>query len=87
MPEQKKNDLAVIKIDKKTLDEALKRKMIDKHLDDVLDLKKAILKTRNLLSKLEKFDEEIENGDWSAVEKYKKLKSRISNDLSIEDES
>ena len=57
-----------------------------KHWSDVLDLKKAISHTTKLLDRLEKFSEQIEGGDWSAVEKYKKLKNKISNDLSIEDD-
>lgn len=87
MGKETKTDTAIVKIDKKAFEEALKRKMIDKYLDDVVDLRKAIQRTRALLTKLEKFNDDIDAGNWDAVEKYKKLKNRISNDLSIEDDN
>lgn len=84
---KQKPENAIVKIDKTAFDEALKRKMIDKYLDDVVDLRKAIHRTRKLLTRLEGYNQEIEDGNWDAVEKYKKLKTRISSDLSIDDES
>lgn len=87
MSDKPKNENALIKIDKKAFDEALKNKMISKYLDDVLDLRKALQRCWSLYSKLKALNQQVEDGNWEAVEKYKKLKNKISNDLSIEDES